>query len=185
MGRKSKLTEKQWARLGERYFNGEKARSLGPEYGVSEAAIRQRFSSQHEKIKSVANQIIAAENAFKELPITSQIATQDLAAQLRSISNHLASAAQYGAATAHRLSGIANGKVAEIDDATPLDEKSLGALKGIAVLTRMANESSEIGVNLLRANKETVDDLNRIQAPKTFPTVIHVVGVKAATKNGV
>jgi hypothetical protein len=45
-------------------------------------------------------------------------------------------------------------KVAEIDDAAPLTEESLGALKGIAVLTRMANEASEIGMNLVRANKE-------------------------------
>lgn len=45
-------------------------------------------------------------------------------------------------------------KVAEIDDAAPLTEDSVQSLKGIAVLSRMANEASEIGVNLLRANKD-------------------------------
>lgn len=73
---------------------------------------------------------------------------------------HLAGAAKFGSATAHRLSGIAHGKVAEIDDAAPLDEKSLESLKGVAVLTKMANDASQIGVNLLAANKEMIRDLN-------------------------
>lgn len=90
------------------------------------------------------------------MPMARQQTFNDLTAKLSNISGHLASAAEYGAATAHRLSGIAHAKVAEIDDATPLDDKSLTALKGIAVLTRMANESSEIGLNLLRANKEAL-----------------------------
>lgn len=174
MGRKSKLTEKQWARIGERFLAGESARSLGPEYGVSEAAIRQRFSSQHKKIKSVANQIIEAENAFKELPIASQIATQNLTAQLRSISDHLASAAQFGAMTAHRLSGIANAQVELVDDAEP--EKSTEALQRIAVLTKIANGSSEIAVNLLRANKETVDDLNKGEDERAPAGLSHFYG---------
>lgn len=63
--------------------------------------------------------------------------------------------------TAHRLSGIAHSKIDQIDDATPLDESSLESLKGIAALTRMANASSEIGLNLLRANKEAIDNLNK------------------------
>jgi hypothetical protein len=76
------------------------------------------------------------------------------------ISGHLASAAEYGAATAHRLSGIAHNKVNEIDDAAPLNEKSLESLKGIAVLTKMANEASTIAVNLLAANKDTIKKIN-------------------------
>lgn len=81
--------------------------------------------------------------------------------QLRSISGHLAGAANFGASTAHRLAGIANGKVALIDDAAPLSEESMAELKGIAALTRMANEASEIGVNLLRANKDQIDEASK------------------------
>lgn len=160
MGRTSKLTEKQWESIGKRLLDGESARALAREFGISETAIRKRFGSQVEQIKTVANQIVAAESAFKALPISSQISARTLADRLMSISNHLAGAAEYGAATAHRLNGIAHNKVAEIDDASPLDEQSLESLKGIAVLTRMANASSEIGLNLLRANKEAmqVDD---------------------------
>lgn len=164
MGRTSKLTEKQWESIGKRLLDGESARSLAREFGVSEAAIRKRFGAQVGKIKSVANQLVAAETAFKSLPISAQISARTLADRLMSISNHLAGAAEYGAATAHRLSGIAHNKVAEIDDASPLDEQSLESLKGIAVLTKMANASSEIGLNLLRANKEAIEQLSKPEA---------------------
>lgn len=73
---------------------------------------------------------------------------------------HLAGAARYGAATAHRLSGIANAKVGEIDDDAPLDEESLKTLKGISVLTQMANSAAEIPIGLLKANKDQIDQLN-------------------------
>jgi hypothetical protein len=156
MGRKSKLTERQWEAIGKRLVEGEKARALAREFGVSEATIRGRFSAQVAEIKTVANQILATESALKALPISAQIAAHDLAAQLRSISGHLAGAANFGAATAHRLSGIAHAKVQEIDDAKPLDEKSFESLRGVSVLTDMANKASLIGMNLLSANKEMV-----------------------------
>ncbi len=160
MGRKSSLTEKQWETIGRRLVDGEAGRVLAREFGISEAAIRKRFGAQVKEIKDVANQLVAAESAFKALPIGAQISARTLADKLVSISEHLCGAAEYGAATAHRLSGIAHGKVALIDDAKPLSEESVSELKGIAVLTKMANEASEIGVNLLRANKETIDRIN-------------------------
>jgi hypothetical protein len=160
MARPSKLTEKQWLTIAERMASGESVRSLAREYKLSESTIRERLSAQTERVKAVANQILATERELRALPISAQITAHNLADQLRSISSHLASAANYGAATAHRLSGIAHAKVEMIDDSTPLDENSVGELKGISVLTRMANAASEIGVNLLRANKEHVDALN-------------------------
>lgn len=161
MGRKSTLTEKQWAEIEKRLLDGEAGRALAKEFGISESAIRKRLSAQVGKIKDVANQIVATESAFKSLPIGAQIRARTLADRLISISEHLAGAAEYGAATAHRLSGIAHNKVAEIDDAAPLNEESLESLKGIAVLTKMANASSEIGINLLRANKDAIDAMNK------------------------
>lgn len=164
MGRKSALTEKQWNQIEQRLVNGEKGRALGKEFGISEAAIRKRFGTQAKQIKTVANQLVAAETAFKALPISAQIGARTLADRLMAISEHLAGAAEYGAATAHRLSGIAHNKVAEIDDAAPLNDESLKTLKGISVLTQMANQSSEIGVNLLRANKEAIEAMNKPEA---------------------
>lgn len=161
MGRKSPLTEKQWQEIGRRLLDGEAGRLLSREYDVSESAIRKRFGAQTKKIKDVANQLVATDAAFKALPISAQISARTLADRLIAISGHLAGAAEYGAATAHRLSGIANANIQQIDDAKPLDQGSLEALKGVAVLTKMANEASEIGVNLLRANKDAVDEANR------------------------
>lgn len=161
MGRPSKLTEKQWNTIAARMAAGESVRALAREFKIGESSIRERLSAQTAQVKSVAIQLVAVEAAFKDLPVSAQINAHNLADQLRSISGHLASAANYGAATAHRLSGIAHGKVIEIDDAVPLDEEGIETLKGIAVLTRMANSSSEIGINLLRANKETVDEMNK------------------------
>jgi hypothetical protein len=112
-----------------------------------------------------------------ELPIARQQIVTDLARKLTNISDHLASAAEYGAATAHRLSGIAHMKIGEIDDAKPLDQQSIETLKGIAVLTKMANESSEIAVNLLRANKETIDELNKPRDPKNDVTRVELVAM--------
>lgn len=160
MGRKSALSEKQWQEIGARLVKGDKGRVLAREYGVSEAAIRKRFGAQTKQIKDVANQLVAAETAFSSLPIGAQISARTLADELKEISMHLAGAAKYGAATAHRLSGIANAKVGEIDDAAPLDEKSLVTLKGISVLTQLANSAAEIPIGLLKANKEQIDQLN-------------------------
>jgi len=174
MGRKSALTPEQWAEVERRHLvNGESVNSLAKEYGVNEATIRKKINPNRSEqgkagkpLRELALEKIDAEKRVKDisekiasLPIVRQQIVTDLAQKLTNISGHLASAAEYGAATAHRLAGIAHNKVAEIDDATPLDETSLASLKGIAVLTRMANDASEIGLNLLRANKDSnIDD---------------------------
>lgn len=179
MGRKSVLTDKQWQQVGERLLKGETARSLAREFGVSEAAIRKRFGTQTKQIKDVANQLVAAETAFAALPISAQISARTLADELKEISMHLAGAARFGAATAHRLSGIANAQVARIDDADPLGAESLESLKGISALTRLANESSTIAVNLLSANKEMVK--TAMQDEEVLPVQI-VVQVEDASR---
>lgn len=174
MGRKSALTPEQWSEVERRHLvDGESVNSLAKEFGVNEATIRKKINpnkSEQEKsgkpLRELALEKIDADKRVKDiseqiasLPIARQQIVTDLAQKLTNISGHLASAAEYGAATAHRLAGIAHNKVAEIDDAKPLNEESLASLKGIAVLTRMANDASEIGLNLLRANKDSnIDD---------------------------
>jgi len=160
MGRKSKLTDSQWVEIERRLLEGESRRALAKEFGVAESTLREKVTAQVTQIKVVANQIVATEQALKALPISAQLSAQSLASKLRSISDHLARAADYGAATAHRLSAIAHSEVAKIDDATPLNAQSVESLKGIAVLTKMANDSSSIALNLVAANKDTVKSLN-------------------------
>lgn len=153
MGRKSKLTEQQWQEIGQRLLANERPSDLAREFGVSPAVLSRRFAKKTATVKDVANQLVSADRALKALPIAQQIEAVTLADELKVISMHLAKAARLGSATAHRLAGIAHGKVQEIDDAAPLAE-SMESLRNVAVLTKMANEASTIGVNLLAANKD-------------------------------
>ena len=169
MGRKSKLSEKQWEAVKTRLLSGEKAADLAREFGVSKTTISERFSERIQTVRDLANKIVEVDYAFKKLPVVDQLETLSLVDELKAISTHLAGAAKFGSATAHRLAGIAHAKVHEIDDAAPLDETSLETLKGIAVLTRMANDASVIGVNLLNANKDQVKLVNQpTQAPSSL-----------------
>jgi hypothetical protein len=175
MARPSKLTDKQWIEVTDRVARGESMRALSREFDVSEAAIRQRVSTHAKLIKDVANQMVSAEVAFKSLPVTSQIIAHNLADEMKQISMHLAGAAKYGAATAHRLNGIAHNQVSQIDDAEP--ENSTEALQRIAILTKIANGSAEIGLKLLAANKESFNP----EPEEPTPTAINFV-TKSAKK---
>jgi uncharacterized protein (DUF2342 family) len=179
MGRKSKLTDKQWDEIRQRHIDGESIRSLADKFKVAESSVREKISGDTKRIKAVANQILETEVAIRSLPISAQISAHNLADQLRSISGHLAGAANFGAATAHRLAGIANGRVAQIDDAKPLDDAGVKELKGISVLTQMANDASVIGVNLLRANKESIDAMNNGDAPEDMHWTVNLVPANA------
>jgi hypothetical protein len=56
-----------------------------------------------------------------------------------------------------------------IADAGPLSEEGRAELTAVSVLTKMANDASEIGVNLLKANKDTIDDLNKRDTDHSSP----------------
>ena len=180
MGRPSKLNERQWHDIGKRLLSGEKAADLAREFGVSSAVISRRFAKSTATVKSVANQLVSAENSLRELPVSQQIAALTLADELRAISMHMASAAKYSAANAHRLAGIAHGKVQQIDDAAPLDSESMESLKGVAVLQRMANDAAIIPSNLLAANKDSMKTLQPHTPP---PQRVMVEVVDASMPN--
>jgi hypothetical protein len=173
MGRKSKLSADQWAEALRRVAEGEAQRAVARSLGISESALRERVSAQAAQVKNVAHQIVATERALQALPVTAQITAHNLAAKLRSISDNLASAAELGAKTAHRLHALANSEVAKVDDAEPL--KSLDSLRNVGVLTKLANESAHVALNLMAANKDTVKRLNddeKPDAPAIDPSVL-------------
>jgi hypothetical protein len=158
MGRPSKLTDRQWGEIRKRLLAGEKASALSKEYGVSNANISARFSEKIAEIKAVAKRVITAENELKTvqseimaMPISERIATLTMADDMRTISTHLSGAARYGAATAHRLMGIANGQVDQIDDANPMESQEV--LQAISALTKISNESAKTGIDLINASK--------------------------------
>lgn len=164
MGRPSKLSPAQWAEVDRRAAEGESIRSLARAFGVDEAAIRRRVSPHTPRIKETAMRVVEAREALAALPVHQQYQALNLADKLRSISASLASAAELGAATAHRLQALANSEVEKVDDANPL--MSIDELKGVSALTRLANDSASIALNLLSANKEAVQKIHAPEEPE-------------------
>lgn len=151
MARKSKLAESQWNEILDRHLAGESIRSLAREYGVSEGAIRQKITTHAKKIKSVAKQVVRIETELERLPISTQVHVRNHADRLKVISGHIAGAAEYGAATAHRLAQIANVQTEKIDEVNP--EENVETIKTIAALTRMANEAASLAINLAKVGE--------------------------------
>ena len=170
MGRKSSLTPEQWAEVERRHLiDGQSVNSLAKEFGINEAAIRRKINPKksegksHEKsLRLLAAEKIEAEKVLQgisesvsSLPMVRQRTFNALVEKLTTISHNLADAASYGASTAHRLAAMANSHLDKVDGVNP--EASIETLKTVSALTKMANDSSEIPINLLRANKDLID----------------------------
>lgn len=164
MARPSKLSPAQWAEIDRRLAAGEGVRDLAREFGVSPATVSKRgVSKQSKQVQVVAKQVAAAQTALAALPVAQQYTALNLADKLRNISGSLASAAELGAATAHRLHALANSEVVKVDDADPM--ASIASLKNVGVLTKLANDSSHIALNLLAANKGATEQKEQAPGP--------------------
>lgn len=170
MARPSKLSPAQWAEIERRLHEGEMAAALAREFCISQSQITRRFSQVTQIVAEVAGKVAEARSALAELPPAQQYRALNLADKLRNISVSLASAAELGAATAHRLQSLANSEVQKIDDADPLS--SMENLKGVRALTDLANGASSIALNLLAANKETVQKIAAGDQEKEAPAPI-------------
>ena len=158
MARPSKLSPEQWREVARRHAAGEGVRALAREFGIDESSVRAKVNPQTPQVRAVAQKLAAAQTELAALPVPQQYAAVSLADKLRNISASLASAAELGSATAHRLHALDNSEVAKVDDAEPL--ASLHSLRNVGVLTKLANESSHIALNLLAANKERIKALD-------------------------
>ena len=158
-GRPSKLSPAQWFEISQRRAKGDSYAKIAKDYDASESTIREGVVAEEIRVKMVAEQMMSAELAFHALPISAQVNTQVLLNRLRSISHHLAGAAEYGAATAHRLSQIANNQIEQLDPDASSDGEHAGNMKILrnqVAFTTAANEAAKIGLNLLAANKDMV-----------------------------
>ena len=175
MGRKSALTPEQWAIVERRHVvDGVSLNALAKEYQVNESSLRRKLGSRSIEIgatpdlRDMASRKAKAEIAIKQvtkeieaLPIAKQMIVSDLARKLASISVHVASSAEYMAATSHRLSGIANSLMDQVDDADPM--KSTDVLQKAAAIIRLSNDAAHIPLNLLKANQSTIDAMNKTE----------------------
>ncbi len=169
MGRKSKLSPAQWAEVERRLLEGESRRAVGRDFGISETAISLHVKGPIEKLQSVAEKVVVAETALAALTPIQRNTANNLAAKLMSISNSLAAAGELGAKTAHRLNSLANSEVGKVDDAKPME--SLENLRNVGVLTKLANDSASIALNLLAANKATVEQMNNEKPPEELEPI--------------
>jgi len=158
MARPSKLSPQQWADIERRMSEGERASDLAREFEVHPSQITRRVSQVSQQVRNVAQKVADAQSALAELPVRQQYSALSLAEKLRNLSASVASAAELGAMTGHRLHALANSEVAKVDDADPL--KSIETLKSVGVLTKLANESLVPALNLIAANKDAVKRLN-------------------------
>ena len=162
MPRQAKISPDQWAEIERRAAAGQSFRSLAREFGVTEGALRHRgLASQTTQVRTVAEQLAAAQSALAQLPVPQQHLAVQLADALREISSNLAGAARYGTATAHRLAQAAHQVAHRAPD---LDEETL---RSVALLTRTANDAAQVGVQLLKSNEETLrsDEARRQATP--------------------
>lgn len=155
-GRPSKLTEQQWLTITERAMAGESVRALAREYKMSEASLRGRIPAIQKKLEDVASQIVATNQALAELSISAQLTAQRLADEMRSISTNLAGAGKYGSIIAKKVMQTAAKQVEKVNEDDPME--SADVLQGISALSRIANESSTIGFNMVRLAKDSADE---------------------------
>lgn len=161
-GRPPALTPAQQEEVRRRLAAGEGVRALAAEFKVGKATIG-RLAGHAGQVRKVAETLAAAQTALEALPLAQQHTAVALAEKLRNISHSLASAAELGARTAHRLHALANTEVAKVDDADPI--ASVDKLRNVGVLTKLANDSANIAVNLLSANKDRVRGLDEPEEP--------------------
>lgn len=161
-GRPPALSPQQQKEVSARLAVGESVRALAKEYGVGIATIG-RLSVHTAQIRNVAEILVHAQTELAALPIAHQHQAVTLAERLREASQNLAAAACHGAATAHRLSAIANAEAQKVDDAAPFAD--VDVLRNIHGLTKMANDASIIAMGLLSSNKDAAAAATKEQPP--------------------
>jgi len=162
MAGKSKLTDYQWAEIEERLLAGESQSQIAKDYDITQRAISKQMSSRVKTVEIVAHQMVKAKKAFDTLPVSSRVNAQTLIDRLMNISDHMASAAEYSARNAHKLSRLATDHLESVDSAYLL--KDPNTLRVVTGLTNMANEASKIPLGLMNASKEQMQRINEPEA---------------------
>lgn len=169
MGRKSKLSEKEWDEIQKRLINGEPIRAIAREYDITESSIRAKKSARVKMIKTAANQIVAAECAIKSLPdFDARNAAQEYAARLNAISSNIMAAAYSGSVTSANLSAIASQQSERVDKDNPMGSEE--ELQAISALTKIGNEASMIAMAIIKANQDAMAPKDSRPVRVTFKT---------------
>lgn len=157
MGRPRKLSEEHLQRLVERHIAGESIRKLAAEVKMAESSLRALISAQSAQIKSVANQMVSAERAFRELPLSAQITTKTIASRLMRMMDNMAAGAELASGSYMKLMMAHNAQAAKIDEAEPMTaEGSAAAMMAMAALGKLANQVGELPMRFVAAMKDGI-----------------------------
>lgn len=163
-GRKSKLSPEQWQDAAERVARGESIKTVAELYKIDQAAIRRKLRNLSDLAQRVAATAIAErQNSMKlsNLSEPDKRIVSTLADGLIEISHHLCAGARYSAMSFHKLAQMANLQASKIDDVDPLSDDSSVFARNHAALQDLANKAATVPLGLLKANQETIDDINR------------------------
>ncbi len=160
MGRKSALSDAQWEDVDRRLLEGDAARAIARELGVSEAIIRARKKTRVEKIKDAANQVVAADRAVKALDLPSQRIALTFAQKLQAMSDSLAEAAMLGVGNAVHLQRLGQAQLSKVTAANL--GQSGAELAAADKLADMANTQAEIAVRVVSAQKDQVKKAHEV-----------------------
>ena len=138
-----------------RHLAGESLVKLAAEFGVARSAMSEKVSARVGKIKSVANQMVAAEREFKALPVYDRGHALSVKDRLSVLEDIYLQTADIAARNAMHMHNLASEQKRFIDDASPFEkEKSKDAVRAFSALTRAGNDAMVIPSTLLKASQD-------------------------------
>lgn len=126
-------------------------RALAKEFDVSPSMISKwNVPKQSLQVRNTAAKLAEAQLALAALPLPHQRVAMDLAEKLQGISANLAEAALSGSTVSARMAAIAASQAGLVDPDKPM--ATAENLQAIGALTKLANDASVMGLQLLSAN---------------------------------
>jgi hypothetical protein len=180
MARPNKLSPEQFQQAATRFAKGEAMRDIAKDFHVTPNTLRNMgVIEESEIIKSAAKQVVKANAAIDCLPVIEQEGVLTLAQMLMDVSTHLGSAARFSSMSANTFARMANAEIIKIDSTIPLaDQREV--MGTISDLQGMATHAASIPLNLLRANKDFVDEQNRKPAAGQREKLVSIDPVEAS-----
>lgn len=155
MARPSKLTEKQWDEVIRRHLAGESISKLAAEFSIARSAMSEKISDRTNKIKSVANQMVAAEREFKAMPVSDRSHVITVRDRISVLMDVYLQTAETAARNSMHMHNLAAEQKQFIDDASPYGSKaSKGAVSSFTALTLAGNAAMVIPGTILKAGLE-------------------------------
>lgn len=174
MARPSKLTEKQWDEVIRRHLAGESISKLAAEFSIARSAMSEKISDRSNRIKTVANQMVTAERAMKELPVTDRVHVETVRSRLSILEDVYLQTADIAARNSRYMHNLAGEQKQYVDDAQPLASKSSrGAVDAFIKLTNAGNAAMVIPSTLLKASQERLKDEAQLGGEGEPDFVVH------------